>query len=213
MANEMKRVRPGERVRIPARGMNRILDATEAVERSGAIAGSTPKGWVQPGGTVFAANASGAFRGLGTPVSITGVGPSGCAEFSLAGASGAAGPYAILLQPIAAGEVGLVAVTGGPWQVDVSGTVAAGDRLLPTEGQPYAEVDDNGPLMALSADADGQSWAVFAAGGGMPRLSLNGGLAADSIDIPSTAKIGSVELTTDANDVAVIDFTTECYEV
>lgn len=163
MGNDMQRVRPGERMHIPARTLNRILDATEAMERSGPIAGRTPRSWVQPTGTVFAVNGSGAFQGFGAPATITTVGPGGCAEFDLAGE---AGPYAILLEPIAAGEVGLVAVAGGPWKVAVSGSVAAGDRLLPTEGEAYAEVDESGPLMALSADADGQCWCVFAAGGG-----------------------------------------------
>ncbi len=119
-------------------------------------------------GVVLARNDSGAACDAGCPVSITQVLEAGRTRCGLAAfALPAAEPYGILLESIGAGAIGPVALTGGPWQVLVQGLIAPGYRLEPTQGEPYAEERDGGPLMALSApDEHGLCWVVFAAGGG-----------------------------------------------
>jgi len=129
-------------------------------------------------------------------------------------------PFCILLHTAQPNDLVTVATSGGPWLTIVDGgseSIERGDLLSPTEAGLVTK-EDGTDFYAVEDEytSDGIRFVrvTFAAGGDQARrLSLNGGLAADSIDIPSTAKIGSVELTTDANGVPVINFTTECYEV
>jgi hypothetical protein len=160
--NPFQHVQAGTLMQPSATAWNAMVDHLNRIphdQRLPQVAGDPV-----PAGVVLALNESGVDLIYCTPVSIIGVG-EGDGRYMRITVAGEA-PYAIVLQPIATGRVGWIAVTGGPWMVPVNGTVAVGDRLLPTVGLAYCEVDDSGPLMALGTNADGRCWVVFAAGGG-----------------------------------------------
>jgi hypothetical protein len=109
----------------------------------------------------------------------------------------------------------VVSVEGGGCSVampDEDGDPASGTELAGVLYDPDA-VPAEGDLGQVLRLSNGSLYFHPGGGGVVRRLSLNGGLAADSIDIPATAKIGFIGLTVDANGEPVIDFTTECYEV
>jgi len=159
--DEFKRVQAGDRLRIPARTWNALLDALRAHQMGGVVFGAaaTPALraiCVMPGRNDAAETAP--WHGM---ASITGVAPSGAVIL----AKCAEPPYAVLLEPIGSGKIGQVAVSGGAYQVLVNGSVQVGARLAPVSGTWQAAAAVDGPLMALSEDAEGLCWCVFAASG------------------------------------------------
>ncbi len=125
----MRKIRPGERLAgLPSGTWNRMVDATHVVEGSVPLFGGAEVAGAPAAGVVLARNDSGSACDAGCPVSITQVLEAGrtvrcgLAAFALP----AAQPYGILLEPVGAGAIGPVALTGGPWQVLVQGLIAPG---------------------------------------------------------------------------------------
>jgi len=156
----LKKVKAGDPLRIPAEAYNRFVDAARAYHDSSIRFG---KGRTSAGlnaNVVQAYNASGQDVPWYAPVSITGTTERGHLQF---GKPDDDYPlYGIAIEPIPADRFGLIAVAGGVYNLRVNGSVSYGDHLRPTQGQWYAEVDNTGPLRALSSpDTDGRCQVVF----------------------------------------------------
>jgi len=128
---------------------------------------------------------------------------------------------AITTQPIANGACGWVWICGIAL-VEYAGVVATGDRLGSQNGSTVAAADEISAWIVLGVtiiDATNYALVRFQPGGiagaGEIILRLNGNLPGGvTIDIPSDAKIGSVEyLGLDVDGKMILNFTTECYKV
>jgi len=112
------------------------------------------------------------------------------ASFVKPGDAGGAATYGILLQPVAAGAYGQVAITGGAYTVLVDGdAVVGGDQVGPVDGQWYASAGSNpATWAAITSEADGTARAVFLGGGGgtASMIVASGEFTAD--DVPGSAK-------------------------
>lgn len=165
----LKQVLHGDPVRRDAETFNRTMQAVaDAVQSGAGPPVQVCPAMSLPEGVRWGLNDAGANATRGTVVEISTASGQlegdGLVTFGKPGDYGTE-IYGVTLCPVPAGEVTPVALTGGPWTLAVTGTVAVGDNLSP-RSDGTAEVGD-GPLQALSADADSYCWAVFAAGGGV----------------------------------------------
>jgi len=164
--DDLKKVRPGDPLRIPAATYNRFIETARAQQEGRRLFGRTPGSAARSACIAPARNTSGEQAPMYAPVSIVGM-EGEVARF----AKPSEPPYGIALEPIAADRIGLLAVTGGPYLLLISGeseAISSGDRVAPMEGQWQAEKAD-GPFTALSArDGSGRAWVVFSVGGSPP---------------------------------------------
>jgi hypothetical protein len=117
MGDDMKKVLPGDPLRIPARTWNAVLDATRAQRESQPIF-RPGSGASLPPGTALAYNASGEAAPAGGVVElINRTSAARPLEFTKPGKSEGADVFAIALEPIAAGGIGRIALSGGPWPI------------------------------------------------------------------------------------------------
>lgn len=157
----LRKVRAGDALRIVDADYNAFIDAALARRGQQHNLGQGPP-HVQA--IVTAQNVSGEDAPMHAPCSMVGevFGGSGIFRFDKPDE----GPYGILLEPVPASDLGLVAMAGGPYQVNVhaeSGPVAGGDSMLPVSGQ-WAVEQGIGPFAALTTVAEGTCWVVFSRG-------------------------------------------------
>lgn len=154
----LRKVRAGDALRIVDADYNAFIDAALARRGQQHNLGQGPP-HVQA--IVTAQNVSGEDAPMHVPCSLVGevFGGSGIFRFDKPDDE----PYGILLEPVPAGDLGLVAMAGGPYQVNVhaeSGPVAGGDSMLPVSGQ-WAVEQGIGPFVALTTVTEGTCWVVF----------------------------------------------------
>jgi len=141
----LKKVQPGDPLRIPAGAYNAFVDTARAQRqagpgvRRGARLSEARAGWI------VAYNASGEDAPWGGVVELRAAQLYEHEEFVKPGDADGVGVYGIALAPIASGAWGRVALTGGPWRLYVYGTRGPGDLV--------------GPLSAWAA-GDGILWTV-----------------------------------------------------
>jgi len=179
MPDSMKKVQPGDPLRIPAQTYNRFIDAARAAEiRNIALRGVRGQGL--PMGIVLAYNASGEnapWRGI---CEVSNTGETGAqVEFVKPGHEDGVGIYGVILEPIASGEIGRVALSGGPWEVAVDGA-QAGDQLGPTDG---AWTPTNGNLLhVVRGSVDGVACCFFVGAGASLMLIAKEDMSADDTE-------------------------------
>ena len=91
-------------------------------------------------------------------------------EFTRPG--GGAGIYAAVLEPIAAGEIGRIALTAGPWPLATDDPVAVGETLGPVADQWKAARVGEPVWETVRRAIDGVALVRFLGGGGTPPVYL-----------------------------------------
>jgi hypothetical protein len=126
---------PGD-TRLPHENLNAYNDAVRQVSESRRQMADVVGGITSKANTVHAYNASGEdapWRGI-CEISDTS-NTTAQVEFVKPGGDGGVGQYGILLEPIKAGSIGRIAISGGLWEVDVSTiTVNVGDTIGASDG-------------------------------------------------------------------------------
>jgi len=138
---ELKKVRPGDRLDIPAGDWNAAMDAARAHRQGGPMVERRRKAAGSPPGVVDAYNASAEKAPMHAMVEVCEAGQTAAQiEFCRPGErADARGRYGVTIEPIPPGSIGRIALSGGPWQVwcPFSG-VTARDTLGPLDGCWYA---------------------------------------------------------------------------
>lgn len=133
---EYDKVQPGDPFKPSASLHNDTVDLVQQDKKSG-VKKQPDKNTDTQSNKVDAYNASGEkapWRGI-CEISDTS-GTDAQVEFVKPGASDGVGQYGILLEPIKDGEMGSIAIAGGPWEVDVSSiSVSVGDTIGHKDGQ------------------------------------------------------------------------------
>jgi len=159
----LKKVRPGDPLHIPAEAYNRFIDAARAVRGPGIRPGASSPG--PPSGVALACNASGINAPMGAAVELAPRSETQAQiEFVRPGQDGGAGVYGIACEPIPAGRIGRIAVSGGPYKLRChSDSISTGSPLGAQEGEWYAsEVEGPKTWVALSdQDENGYARVVF----------------------------------------------------
>ena len=129
----MRKVRPGEPLNIPAEAYNRFIDAARALTDGQTLFRPGRTGAGIPACTVLAYNASFETAPICGAVQIaTGGHTARQVEFEKPGDTGIS--YAIALEPVPAGEMGVIAVSGGPWPLACAEDVWPGQTVGPVSG-------------------------------------------------------------------------------
>ena len=101
MGDDLKKVRRGEPLRIPARAYNSFIDAARAQRESAHVFTRMPGPGDLPGGTVMAFNAAGEDAPMHGLVELKPTGQTQRqVEFVKPGASGGAGVHGIAVEPV-----------------------------------------------------------------------------------------------------------------
>ncbi len=168
MGDDLKKVSPGDPLRIPARTYNRFIDVARAQQEGQRLFGR------MPGSDAPRANVAHAYNASGQAVPMHGVvdlvepnATESQLEFVKPGSG--SGAHGIALEPIAPGALGLVALSGGVYEALVSGDAAPGDRLKPAGGSWHLE-KGAGVFQAVADPKDGLARVVFAPGDTFSRL-------------------------------------------
>jgi hypothetical protein len=158
----LRKVRPGDPLRVPAQAWNAIVDAVRAQRESRHTFGRTPRPDVARANIAHAYNASGQTAPLHGVVDL--VAPSHTeSQLEFVKPGSGSGAYGITFEPIAPGAIGLVALSGGVYEALVSGDAAPGDRLKPVTGTWQLE-KGSGVFQAVADPKDGLVRVVFASG-------------------------------------------------
>ena len=133
MGDEMKKVRSGDRLRIPAGTYNRFIDAARVQRETGTLFRPGAGGVALSGGVALAYNSSGEDCHARAIVELRSLeNTQAQIEFVASGDESGCGVYAITLDPIPADRFGRIAVSGGPWELAVGGApIAAGQQISP----------------------------------------------------------------------------------
>jgi len=164
----LKKVRPGDPLRIPAAAYNRFIDAARALQGPAIKPGT--RGSNPPAGIVPACNASGIDAPMGAAVELAPRSETEAqVEFVRPGQHGGAGVHGIACEPIPAGRIGRVAVSGGPHRVLLAEGDAptCGQKVGPAAGGWAASTSGMPKVWTVVADpADSIATVVFSVGGG-----------------------------------------------
>ena len=130
----LKKVRPGDPLKIPAGAYNAFVDAALAHRQAGPGVRRGARLTEATSGCVTAYNASGFDAPWGGVVELRAAQLYEHEEFVKPGDADGVGVYGIALAPISNGQWGRVALTGGPWRLSVSGSPEPGDTVGQTTG-------------------------------------------------------------------------------
>jgi hypothetical protein len=160
--DDLKKVKPGDPLRIPARTYNRLIDAVRAQHEGRPLFGRMPASDAPRANVAYAHNASGQAAPMHGVVDL--VAPSHTeSQLEFVAPDDGSGTHGIALEPIAPGALGLVALSGGVYEAMVSGDAAPGDRLKPANGSWQLEKGP-GVFQAVADPKDGLVRVVFASG-------------------------------------------------
>jgi len=130
----LKKVRPGDPLKVPAGAYNAFVDAALAHRQAGPGVRRGARLTEATAGCVTAYNASGEDAPWGGVVELRVPQLYEHEEFVKPGHADGVGVYAVALAPIASGTWERVAVTGGPWRLAVSGSPEPGETVGQTAG-------------------------------------------------------------------------------
>jgi hypothetical protein len=193
MGDCLKKVKPGDPLAIPAATFNTFVDAAQDFLRRQRDVGRTPVADRPPFETVLLKNASGADRGrfdvLGidapvfTPTDSLETFTNGIALVGVTPTDSHAGNFAVLVEPIQAGQIGRACILGAcPVKVNV---VSASDAFADVEASVTTRLKSgsSGAARILWKESGtGEKWAVV-------RLGNPAGGASD-IPVKLTASLG-----------------------
>jgi len=163
----LKKVKPGDPLRIPAAAYNRFIDAARALQGPAIKPGT--RGFNLPAGIVPACNASGIDAPMGAAVELAPRSETQAqVEFVRPGQDRGAGVHGIACEPISPGRMGRVAVSGGPHRVILGEGDAptCGQKVGPVAGTWTASTAGTPKVWTVVADpADSIATVVFSVGG------------------------------------------------
>jgi len=130
--DDMKKVRTGDPMRIPADTYNNFIDAARTNKETGTLFRSGALNTSLAPGTTLAYNASGEDAPFMAVVELKDlVASSVTLEFTKPGTAGGGGVFTIALEPIATGRLGVIAVAGAPYQMMIEAeSCAVGDLFV-----------------------------------------------------------------------------------
>jgi len=176
MADTLKKVKPGDPLVIPAATFNTFVDAAQDFLRRQRDIGRTPAAERPPFETVLLKNASGADRGrfdvLGidgpvfTPTDSLETFTNGIALVGVTPTAAHAGNFAVLVEPIQAGQIGRACILGAcPVKVNV---VSASDTFADVEPGVTTRLKSGSSGAAArilwKESGTGEKWAVVRLG-------------------------------------------------
>ena len=138
---ELKKVRPGDKLTIPAGDWNAAMDAARAHRQDGALIQKSRRTTGSPPGVVNAYNASAEKAPMHAMVEVCEAGETAAQiEFCRPGErADARRRYGVTIESIPPGSIGRIALSGGPWRVWCPyADATARDTLGPLPGYWYA---------------------------------------------------------------------------
>jgi len=193
MGDTLKKVKPGDPLAIPAATFNTFVDAAQEHLRRQQSIGRTPAADRPPFETILLKNASGADHGrfnvLGidapvfTPTDSLETFTNGIALVGVTSTASHAGNFAVLVEPIQAGQIGRACILGAcPVKVNV---VSASDTFADVEAGVTGRLKSgsSGAARILWKESGtGEKWAVVKLG--------NPARGASAIPVKLTASLG-----------------------
>ncbi len=161
MGDEMKKVQPGDPLRIPAPTYNRFIDVARAHQEKGTRFGKGLPGDDLAANTTIALNNSGEDVARYSALAISGHVGGNIEILSFTKPAADTDVPAVALEPIPNGKYGLIAVAGGPYKVLVDGSVSAGDDLGLVAGTWTFSTAGRISLQSLTDDSAGECYARF----------------------------------------------------
>jgi len=187
--DDLRKVRTGEPLRIPARTYNRFIDAARAQQEGRRLFGPGQPGAAELLGIAPACNASDEDAPMHAVVELAPRSQTqGQIEFVRPGGEGGTGLYAATAEPIPAGAIGRIALSAGPHTVLVAEgeSPSCGDLLGPVAGEWTASTTGNPQVWAcVGGDpGDGLAAVIFVSGTGTVMVRALESMTSDDTPYP-----------------------------
>ena len=167
---DLSKVQPGDPLEIPAGRANAWTEAARAHREEDTRTARPKKTRSGPAGVVDSHNAGDEVAPMHGVVQVCDQDATQRqVEVCRPGEYDGAAQYGVTVESIPSGSIGRIALSGGPWAVQVAGSVSPGDTVGPVDGQWEAGTDGDA-LDVCRADVDGEAMVRFRTGGGKPQM-------------------------------------------